>query len=422
MKKFLKNKAVLKDCKIYQMLVESGKKKHFSFHTPGHKIGKWDITELSYSDNLCSPEGCIAEAEQDIANILGAHKSFILTDGSTAGVLSSLYAAKCLGAKTVAFDEKSHKSVYNGCKLLGLTPLVFRAEEGFSKAQYSVFLEGADILFLTSPTYYGEVLDLAAARAYCDKTDKILIIDGAHGGHLHFEREKYAGEYADIWVDGVHKSLPSFTQGAVVSARTERFAESLKKGVDIFRTTSPSYPIMASVEYAVKFPRNEALEKEVYGYAKTNERITVREDYTKLCILFGKEAFKAQAEMEKRGVYPEFCDGENIMFYLSPALSLLQFHKLKKELDRVLQEYPYTPAKKVERVHTPVVFDENTQTEWVDLDEAAGRICAAACGLFPPCTPLICEGERIGEEQIKLLKQGSTYGLARGKILVVKGE
>jgi riboflavin kinase/FMN adenylyltransferase len=64
---------------------------------PGHQTGQWDITELSFSDNLSAPRGCIAEAEADIATILGAYKSFILTDGSTSGVLSMLYAAKMLG-------------------------------------------------------------------------------------------------------------------------------------------------------------------------------------------------------------------------------------------------------------------------------------------------------------------------------------
>jgi arginine/lysine/ornithine decarboxylase len=125
MNTLLKNNAVLADCKIYQMLLENAQKPHFSFHTPGHKVGAWDITELSFSDNLSCPRGCIAEAEQDIAKILGAEKSFILTDGSTAGVLSMLYTVKALGAHTVAVCENSHKSVFNGCAVLGLTPLVY---------------------------------------------------------------------------------------------------------------------------------------------------------------------------------------------------------------------------------------------------------------------------------------------------------
>jgi arginine/lysine/ornithine decarboxylase len=115
MDRFLKNKAVLAECKIYQMLKKNSGARHLSFHTPGHKVGAWDITELSFSDNLSCPRGCIAEAEKDIARILGAEKSFLLTDGSTAGVLSMLYAVKSLGAQTVLVCEASHKSVFNGC-------------------------------------------------------------------------------------------------------------------------------------------------------------------------------------------------------------------------------------------------------------------------------------------------------------------
>ena len=219
MKRYLKNKRVLRDCKIYQMLFTANKKAHLSFHTPGHKNAKWDITELSFSDNLSSPKGCILQAEQDIATLLQAQKSFILTDGSTSGVLSMLYAARRLGAKTVAFALASHKSVYNGCKILGLTPLVYENAE----TQTLVFKK-ADVIFITSPNYYGSVADLQSLRAFCDENDKLLLIDGAHGGHLRFEKTLYAGSYADMWVDGVHKSLPAFTQGAVVSAKSEKTA------------------------------------------------------------------------------------------------------------------------------------------------------------------------------------------------------
>ena len=94
MKEFLTDKRVLETCHIYKMLSAAAKRKHVSFHTPGHKRGAWDITELSFSDNLSCPRGSIAEAQRDIARILGAKQSFILTDGSTSGVMSMAYAAK----------------------------------------------------------------------------------------------------------------------------------------------------------------------------------------------------------------------------------------------------------------------------------------------------------------------------------------
>ena len=431
MRSFLTDKQTLKGCKIYQMLAKSAKEKHLSFHTPGHKKGAWDITELSFSDNLSAPRGCIAQAEKEIAEILGAEKSFILTDGSTAGVLAMLYAVKQLGAKKIAVSAFSHKSVFNGCKALGLTPLVYTVEQKGEipfpptmyalKTKYASLLEEADVLFITAPSYYGRVTDLAQIRRYCDETGKLLLIDGAHGGHLHFDREIYAGAYADMWVDGVHKSLPAFTQGAVVSARTETFAKALREGADVFRTTSPSYPIMASVEYAVKYPQNKGLEKEVRAYAEKTERVCLHEDWTKLCVLFGENAFLVEKELEQKGIYAEFCDGNTIMFYLSPALPLSAFRRLTKEIDKLLQKYPYTPKTIVAEERVENVSRENKQKKWEELDGAVGKICGASCGLFPPCIPLIQEGEKVSEEKVALLKQSANvFGLVDGKILIIE--
>lgn len=413
------------------MLKKHAGKKHLSFHTPGHKQGKWDITELSFSDNLSSPQGCIAEAERDIAKILGARKSFILTDGSTAGVLSMLYAAKTLGIKTVAVFESSHKSVFNGCKLLGLTPLVYTGKRGGEipnpptmyelTRDFASILEKADALFITSPDYYGNVAELTAMREYCNEKGKLFLVDGAHGGHLHFDKKLHAGSYADMWVDGVHKSLPALTQGAVVSASDEKCAGALLEGVNIFRTTSPSYPIMASVEYAVKFPRNKGLEEEVWAYINAHPRIYKSTDWTKLCAFFGEYAFEVEKELEDKGMYPEFCDGNVVMFYLSPSTKRKEFHRLKKELDRLFEKHPYNPKKVVEHAPAPIVSIENKETEWVETERAIGRICANDCGLFPPCTPLIRAGERVKKEEAVLLEKGANvYGLVDKKILVVK--
>lgn len=420
MRNFLVDKRTLARCKIWQMLAKNAKKPHISFHTPGHKIGKWDITELSFSDNLACPRGCIAEAEKEIAQILDAKKSFILTDGSTSGVFSMLHAAKSAGAKRVLFAANSHQSVYNGCKALGLQSLVLpvlsiEAVEG----DFSDWFDAADAVLITSPDYYGNIAPLQGLSDLCKRRGKILLCDGAHGGHLHFQKEIYAGAYADMWVDGVHKSLPALTQGAVVSA-TKEYAERLAEAVTTFRTTSPSYPIMASVEYAVKYPRNEGLEREVRAFASTDGRIELNDDWTKLCALFGACAFTAAKKLESRGVYAEFCDGERLCFYLSPATKARDFKRLKKELFRLFEKYPYTSEKNGERIPAPLLLTDG-EREWTTLDESVGRVCAVECGLFPPCTPLLNAGEKITEEKIALLKAAdNVFGLKEGKICVVK--
>ena len=306
---------------IREMLNRQGS--HISFHTPGHKQRGEDITELSYSDNLLSPHGVIAAAERDIAEILGAERSFILTDGSTCGVFSMLYALKRQGARALAFPVSSHRSVYNACRVLGLKAVLIPqgTEKGIPLQPRAEDLEAAlreaDALLLTSPDYYGFAAPMFAAREICDTHACPLLIDGAHGSHLHFT-DMHASKYADMWVDGVHKSLPAMTQGAVVSARNAQWAAALSEGVRSFRTTSPSYPIMASVEEAVKWPRNEAIERAAEAFKKKYNAVR-NDDWSKLLFLFGECADEAQEMLASNGVYPEFNDGNYLMFYLSPC-------------------------------------------------------------------------------------------------------
>ena len=437
MRKILQDENVLKNCKIFRMLAEQSEQ-HVSFHTPGHKVGGWDITELSYSDNLSCPTGCIAAAEKDIAEILGAAKSFILTDGSTCGVMSILHAARAAGVRKIAVCEDSHKSVFNCCALLGIEPLVYPQKKrakiplGYTmsalKENFGTILAEADALFITSPDYYGNVADLAGLRAYCDENQKLLLVDGAHGGHLHYDKKLYAGAYADLWVDGVHKSLPALTQGAVASARTEELGELLRLALDIFRTTSPSYPIMASVEYAVKYPRNLDLETKIRAYADDHTRVHHGADWTKLCLVFGKSAFAVAHAAQEAGLYAEFCDGNAVVFYFSPATTAAEFERLTEFLEEQYAEYPLEQEAEVwfertERDPSPVVLQTNGKTEWLNSKKAVGRVCARACGLFPPCTPLIRVGETITKAKIALLqKAGNVYGLRDGKIEVLKDE
>lgn len=389
-------------------------KKHISFHTPGHKQSGDDITELSYSDSLSSPTGVIARAEEDIASVLGASRSFILTDGSTSGVYAMLYAAKCLGIKSVARSAYTHVSVKNGCALFGLEQVILPAQEEdgiplqLTKEEIEEGVKSADALLLTSPDYYGNFPDLAWARELCDRYRKLLLIDGAHGSHLHFD-ENYAGRYADFWVDGVHKSLPAMTQGAVVSCNCGR-EEALKNAVALFRTSSPSYPIMASVEYAVKYPQNQEMIR-LAEECKLRVGAYPNADWSKIVIAFGERCNEAQRKLEEWGIYPEFNDGNYLMFYLSPATG-------KEELFALEEALSALPRASV-TVQTRTKVAHGSRIEYLPLTESVGRVCAEECGLFPPCLPLLTAGELITAQKAERLKNAQyVFGLKDGKIAV----
>ena len=112
-------------------------RRHTSFHTPGHKgtglkkllkSSDLDLTELSATDDLGSPTGPIAAAQRDIADICGAKRAYITTDGSSSGIFAMLYAARRAGGKVIV-PRNSHKSVWNACRIVGLEPVIVQGEE-----------------------------------------------------------------------------------------------------------------------------------------------------------------------------------------------------------------------------------------------------------------------------------------------------
>ena len=88
---------------------------------------------------------------------------------------------------------------------------------------------------------------------------------------------------------------------------------------------------MASVEYAVKYPRNEAVERAAEKIKRENGCYP-NADWSKILVPFGENCDAAQRAFEERGVYPEFNDGNYLMFYLSPCTKLGELKKLVRIL------------------------------------------------------------------------------------------
>lgn len=425
---------------------------------PGHKArgdfrarfkdAAMDITELSYSDNLHSPEGVIQAAQRDVAEIVGAKASFITTDGSSSGIFAMLYAAARRGNK-VLVSRNSHRSVWNACALLGLEPLIVSGGESEGillppdrDVMERLLVNDVNIcaIVLTSPDYYGNILPLYSYKVLAHKYNRLLIVDGAHGAHLAFEEDRngYAGVFADMWVDGAHKTLPTLTQGAAVHVNDESLIPLVEEGLGIFRTTSPSYPIMASVEYGYKYCANrpERIERAKAAVAafrrevKDSLPLLPSDDWTKLVVdfkPFGISADRAAERLERKGIYPELSDGRYVIFYLSPQITALDLKTLKIKLFEVIR-IKKLRSTYVERPLFPVTdrsysyqYAIRKPAEYVPLKDAAGRMCARNAGFAPPCVPVVVAGEIITPAAIDALGRAhSTFGLKDGKICVVR--
>lgn len=425
---------------------------------PGHKAAKEfkkyfphaekDITELSFSDDLQSPCGVIQKAQNSVAKIIGAKRAFFTTDGSSSGIFALVYAAKKHGDKILIF-KNSHKSVYNACKILNVQPIIIQGEykEGILIAPTVCAVErvlkiqnGVGALFITSPDYYGNIAPLNEYAQLAKKYNVLFLCDGAHGAHLSFGEDKplHCGLYCNAWVDGAHKSLPTLTQGAVVCASDDRLAAEIEEGLNIFRTTSPSYPIMASVEFGYAYVANNldkitALKKEVVRFKSKLNQLTFRSsyDWTKLvldCKASGISAENTAKYLEKKGVYIEMNDGRYLLFYLSPLTEKKQLVKLEKILIKGYNKNKFKGESPVRNKmpecerYVNYLTAVNAQSEYVSLNSAKGRIAAENAGISPPCTPVVTAGEKITDEVIGILKNNeNVFGVLNGKIKVIKG-
>lgn len=445
---------------IYAMLRDYGRRCPLRMHMPGHKANgrrfplfrdaALDITELPFSDCLESPDGAIARAQEDVADALGAAKSYFLTDGSSCGVYAMLYVAKRRGGKVI-IARNSHKSVYNACAVLGIEPVILKNNEkdGILLPPGAADIESAlkkekDVcaVLLTSPDYYGNIADYAAVRKVCDRYGKLLLVDGAHGAYLRFDPDGaglYAGEYADIWVDGSHKTMPTLTQGALLNVRDAAFAGDAEEGLDLFRTTSPSYPVMASIEYGVKYMQEfgagliDSVRRELTfvraRLAKRGIAFYADSKTLLLAVDFGGMGISpqlAREELERRRIFAEMDDGRYLLFYFSPLTQPREIAALERKIRQVirLKTLKNTAEPRGEYICGVKKFgyltSRSVACERVPLSMAAGRIAARNAGITPPCYPVVVAGEQITPEAAEtLIRAKHTFGVNGGTIAVM---
>lgn len=427
-------------------------------HMPGHKnagefkslfpVSAIDFTELSFTDDLSCPVGAIKRAQDDLAEIMGAKRAYITTDGSTSGVLAMLFVAQSYGNKIIV-PRNSHKSVFNACRLLNIEPVIVQGAEvedvltpPSPELIETLVVNDVNIsgMIITSPDYYGNIAPLENYAEVLKKYDRHLFVDAAHGTHFILDEDRfgYAGLYADMWVNGAHKSMPTLTQGAVVCVNDETLINAAEEALAIFRTSSPSFPVMASVEYGIKYFFNNPkyLSRAMTAVAELKNALQglipyyPSKDWTKFAVDFkplGISPKLACALLEKKGVYPEFCDGRYILFYFSPSSEPYYINDLKdkllwvcaqKKLQRTYKSLPAIPV--TDRTYS-FLYAYRQKSEWVDLKDSVGRMCADNAGITPPCLPVVIAGEIISEQAVRLLTSAeNTFGISGGKIKVVK--
>lgn len=415
-------------------------------HMPGHKgkldgvlksISEIDVTELNGNKVVSATE----KAEEDIKNIYGAKYCKILSNGATGGILSAVYAVKKLGDKMI-INRTAHKSVYNALRLMNIEPIIIDADEDLVKQTETALLLNPTAIgaLFTYPDYFGRIFDCKGVKAVLKKAGKLLLLDNAHGAHIRFTApEIYAGEFADIWVDSAHKTLPALNQSAMVFCSNAKLINNLEEGVETFSTTSPCYPLLASVEYGVKFMDSEWKKlKRAFESNRNDLKVLICQlgvnvldgnDIFKMTLDFSSlnlDGFSVEKALIKQGIYPELTDSNRILFMFSALTNREDFKKtytaVKHAVSVASQLKVNGKANKVstERV-MPYLTAINKECEYIKLKSAVGKISADNVGVFPPCYPLLTAGEKITNEIVEILISSEyTFGINDGKIKAVK--
>ncbi len=244
------------------------------FTIPGHKLRAaaiWpelgqllagDVPMYGGIETVKDAPAALAAAEGLGAALWGAEWCRYSTGGSTHANQAAALAVGAPGDRVLVM-RNAHRSTLLGIILAGLEPVWLLPEldvrTGLPMGLPVTALREAlaahpDVvaLFVTDPSYVGTVSDLAALVAQAHAADVPVVVDQAWGAHFGFHPAyppHALSVGADAMILSAHKTLPAYSQGAIVAACTDRLdAARLERGFDASATTSPAGSILASID------------------------------------------------------------------------------------------------------------------------------------------------------------------------------
>lgn len=422
---------------LYEALLRHRQLGRAPFHTPGHKgnpealpddLFRLDFTELPDTDSLFEADGPILEAERLAAALFGAKRTCISAGGCTLCIQAMLRLAAPNGG-TVVCSRTVHRSAVNAMALLGIEPVWALPDE---LERVILNHPEAKAVYVTSPNYYGQLLDIPALSAVCRTIGAPLLVDNAHGTQLMFTAPVLhpLALGASMTACSAHKTLNVLTGGAWLNIAEERYADAAKDAMALFGSTSPNYMVMASLDLA-----RERLEKRRGDYRKLQERVSqIREQAAQKGMLpldgltdptrvtlntasVGMRGTSAAELFRGAGVEPEYADGAYVVLIATPFNTESDFTRLSDAIDLLpvrdpLPEISAVPALPPVRASLrEAVLARSCE---VPLEQAEGRIAAQAACPCPPGVPVVMPGEEITREAIEFLRG---YGFFSIKVL-----
>ena len=297
----------------------------------------------------------------------------------------------------------------------------------------------AKAVFLINPTYYGAASDLKSIVKLCHDHDMAVLVDEAHGAHLHFHNELPMSAMqanADMSAVSMHKTGGSLTQSSALLLRGNIIdKDRVKTILNLTTSTSASYLLMASLDGARKIlatrgelmltdtlelsrdARNEI--NAIDGlYAFATELIDARGVYsfdeTKLSInvtdigLTGFEVYDLLRD--EYNIQMELGDINNVLAIISLGDTKEALISLISALKDISIKYrkPKFDCNAMPLKNPEVVIIPRDafymQKKILPLLESAGEIAGEYIMAYPPGIPILSPGERITKEIIEYIE------------------
>lgn len=440
----------------------------YPFHMPGHKrrlqgINPYsvDITEISGFDNLHHADGILADMQRRAAALYGAGQTYALVNGSTCGLLAAICAAAEKGDR-VLVARNCHKAVYHAIFLRELIPIYLYPRITHYGIQGQIapddvrkaLEENLNIraIILTSPTYDGIVSDIRSIAKLAHQNRIPLIVDQAHGAHFglsDFFPENAVALGADAVVASIHKTLPAFTQTALLHLCGLRISQQkVEEYLDIFESSSPSYLLMGGIERCIRMMDREGEEllaglrkrlDDFYDRVRNLKHLHVLQpsevtpqdayafDDSRILIFTGtsgmsggqlhetlRTQFRLEAEMACSSyvlALSSVMDTDEGFMRLAKALQMID---AQCSADGQCGHLPfsegadiYRPPKRVMEIHKA----KEAETENICLWDAQGRVSAGYIVPYPPGIPLAVPGERLDKTMIEVVRTYTAMGI-----------
>jgi lysine decarboxylase len=430
--------------------------------TPGHKrnpaitggdpLLALDAPYTSGPDDLRTSLDLIGAAARDAARVFGADWARFSVHGST-HPNQALGLAVAHEGDRVIVARTSHKSVMAGLVLSGAEPVWVAPEvdetSGLALAVPRAQVEAAfarapdaRAVLLVEPSYLGLVSDIEAIAERARAHGAALVCDQAWGAHLGFHPgtpDSALRRGADAIATSTHKSLTSFTQGALLLARaTGRIdLERLGAAFDALLTTSPSAQIYGSIDRARALmearghalvgraiavaERARALLSALPGVRVLDEHVRERPsvggwDPLRLIVdigATGADGVAVDRDLRAAGIMLEGADRTTLIPFLTIADDDGSVDRLVAALARALEQRGGTAtgravASSAWRIAAETAMTPReaffARTERVPAGRAAGRVAAEIAAPYPPGIPALAPGERISQELLDELR------------------